>query len=140
MARVLLGMGSNIEPEFNLVLAAAALRSQFSGVIFSSVYRSAAVGMDGDDFLNACCLFDTELSQQDIRSLLKSMEDAQQRDRSKGSWKPRTLDLDLLIYGTKLVGDDLHRYAHAFVPAAELLTVDLPEDKEGLLTRVALHL
>jgi 2-amino-4-hydroxy-6-hydroxymethyldihydropteridine diphosphokinase len=141
MARVLLGMGSNIEPEFNLVLAAAALRSQFSGVIFSSVYRSAAVGMDGgDDFLNACCLFDTKLSQQDIRSLLKSMEDAQQRDRSKGSWKPRTLDLDLLIYDTELVDDDLHRYAHAFVPAAELLAVDLPEDKEGLLTRVPLYL
>jgi len=140
MTRALLGMGSNIEPEHNLVLAAEALRSQFGSVTFSSVYRSAAVGMDGDDFLNACCLFDTKLSQQGVRLLLKTIEDAQQRDRSKGSWKPRTLDLDLLIYDAQVVDDDLYRYAHAFVPAAELIAADLPADEEGLLTRVALHL
>ncbi len=140
MTRVLLGMGSNIEPELNLTRAAAALRIQFDGIAFSSVYRSAAVGMDGEDFFNACCLFETELSQQDVDSLLKAMEDAQQRDRSKGSWKPRTLDLDLLFYDAQVVGDDLQRYAHAFVPAAELLTVDLPKDEEGLLVRVALSL
>ncbi len=140
MAQVLLGMGSNIEPELNLVRAATALRIQFDGIIFSSVYRSAAVGMAGDDFLNACCLFDTELSQQEINTLLKSVEDAQQRDRSKGSWKPRTLDLDLLIYDKQVIGDDLHLYAHAFVPAAELLATVLPEDEQGLLSRVALNL
>lgn len=140
MVKVLVGMGSNIEPEHNLVRAAAALRIQFEGVIFSSVYRSSAVGMDGDDFLNACCLFDSELPQQEICSLLKTMEDAQLRDRSKGSWKPRTLDLDLLAYDAQVVDDDLYRYAHAFVPAAELLAIDLPEDEEGLLTRVALSL
>ena len=140
MAQVLIGMGSNIEPELNLVRAAIALRIQFDVITFSSVYRSAAVGMAGDDFLNACCLFDTELSQQEINTLLKSVEDAQQRDRSEGSWKPRTLDLDLLIYDKRVVGDDLHLYAHAFVPAAELLAADLPEDEEGLLSRVTLSL
>ena len=140
MVQVLLGMGSNIEPELNLARAATALRIQFDGITFSSVYRSAAVGMAGDDFLNACCLFDSELSQQEINSLLKSVEDAQQRDRSKGSWKPRTLDLDLLIYDKQIIGDDLHRYAHAFVPAAELIDADFPHDKEGLLSKVALSL
>ena len=140
MVKVLVGMGSNIEPEHNLVRAAAALRIQFDGITFSSAYRSAAVGMDGDDFLNACCLFDTELPQQEICLLLKTMEDAQLRDRSKGSWRPRTLDLDLLIYDTQVVGDDLYRYAHAFGPAAELITMNLPQDKDGLLSRVALSL
>lgn len=140
MVQVLLGMGSNIEPELNLVRAATALRIQFESIRFSSVYRSAAVGMDGDDFLNACCLFDTELSQQKINVLLKSLEDVQQRDRSEGSWKPRTLDLDLLLYDKLVIGDDLHLYAHAFVPAAELLDADLPEDEEGLLSKVPLSL
>jgi 2-amino-4-hydroxy-6-hydroxymethyldihydropteridine diphosphokinase len=140
MVKVLLGMGSNIQPELNLKRAAAALRIQFDGVLFSAVYRSAAVGMDGDDFLNACCLFDTELSQQDIGVLLKAMEDAQQRDRSEGSWKPRTLDLDLLFYDKQAIGDDLYRYAHAFVPAAELLANALPKDEQGLLSKVALSL
>jgi 2-amino-4-hydroxy-6-hydroxymethyldihydropteridine diphosphokinase len=140
MPQVLLGLGSNIQPELNLKRAAVALRIQFEGILFSNVYSSAAVGMDGDDFLNACCLFDTELSQQQISVLLKAMEDVQQRDRSKGSWKPRTLDLDLLSYDKQTIGDDLYCYAHAFVPAAELLALDLPKDEQGLLSRVALNL
>ncbi|MDQ6996692.1 MAG: 2-amino-4-hydroxy-6-hydroxymethyldihydropteridine diphosphokinase, partial [Mariprofundus sp.] len=91
MAEVLVGMGSNIEPEKNLLQAATMLRGEFSHAVFSSVYCSAAVGMDGDDFLNACCLFASPLSLQQIRRLMKALEDAQGRDRSAGSWKPRTI-------------------------------------------------
>lgn len=140
MVQVLVGMGSNIEPEANLAQAASALRVLFGEVSFSSLYRSAAVGMDGDDFLNACCLFDTELSQHEVKSELKALEDAQGRDRSHGSWKPRTLDLDVLMYDGRVADDELYLYAHAFVPASELLALDLPADERGLLTPVALRL
>ena len=140
MAQVLVGMGSNIEPEANLERAASALRTLFGEVVFSSVYRSAAVGMEGDDFLNACCLFDTRLSQDQVRSELKALEDAQGRDRSHGSWKPRTLDLDVLVYGNRVADDELYLHAHAYVPASELLAMDLPADEKGLLTPVALRL
>lgn len=124
MAEVLIGMGSNIEPEINLTRAAAALREQFDAVRFSTVYRSAAVGMDGDDFLNACSLFETGLSSEKLRQQLKALEDAQGRERAFGSWKPRTIDLDLLAYDGVVVGDELFRYAHAYVPASELVSID----------------
>ncbi len=141
MAEVLVGMGSNIDPEKNLLQAAAALRSEFGEVTFSSVFRSAAVGMVGDDFLNACCLFDSVLEPAEIRQRMKALEDAQGRDRSKGSWKPRTIDLDILMVGGEVIDEELYQYAHASVPASELVTSKiLQPDGCQELTLVALHL
>jgi len=140
MAKVLVGMGSNIDPENNLLLAAVALRAEFGEVSFSSVYRSVAVGMDGDDFLNACCLFDSVLGQAEVRRRMKGLEDAQGRDRSAGSWKPRTIDLDVLMYDGKVMDAELYRYAHAYVPAIELAELDEPNFDAQTLTPVALRL
>ena len=140
MADALIGMGSNIAPELNLSLAAQALRARFGPVRFSGVYRSAAVGMDGDDFLNACCLIDTSLDAGELRRELKGLEDAQGRDRSKGSWKPRTLDLDLLMFGDEVVDDELYRYAHAWVPASELVQLVRDIEQASELTAVTLRL
>jgi len=140
MARVLIGMGSNIEPAEQLNRAAEALRNQFGAVRFSSVYRSAAIGMDGDDFYNACCLLNSELPPARIKVLLKGLEDEQGRDRSEGSWRPRTIDLDLLWYDGAVIDDELYRYAHAYVPAAELIALELPEDGKSSVTLVELRL
>jgi len=140
MAEVLVGMGSNINPENNLLRAATALRSEFGAVVFSSVYRSAAVGMDGDDFLNACCLFDSVLGPAEVRRRMKALEDAQGRDRSAGSWKPRTIDLDVLMYDGTVMDGELYRYAHAYVPAIELAELDEPNFDAQTLTPVDLRL
>lgn len=140
LRRVLVGMGSNIEPEANMARAAEAIRGRFPDVRFSDVYRSAAVGMDGDDFLNACCLFETDMDVDAVRVWLKALEDVHGRDRSRGSWKPRTLDLDLLIYGDEVLDRDLFLYAHVYGPAAELVTMDLPEGGREQLERQALVL
>lgn len=137
---VLVGMGSNIDAESHLLTAAAALRAAYGEVSFSCVYRSAAVGMDGPDFLNACCLLRTTRSQQSLRMHLKMLEDMQGRDRSEGGWRPRTIDLDVLIYDREVVDDELYRYAHAFVPAAELVAMALPEDRDGVVALVSLRL
>jgi len=121
---VLLGLGSNIEPEMHLQWAAQQLRRQFCTVRFSAVYCSPAVGMDGDDFLNACCLLHTAMPLIELKTLLKQWEDERGRDRSRGSWKPRTLDLDVLMYDGDIVDDELMRYAHAYLPASELVVLD----------------
>ncbi len=118
---VLVGMGSNIEPERHLLAAARAIRDHFPDVIFSRVYRSRAVGMAGEDFLNACCLLHTDMDLIALSTWLKALEDIHGRDRSRGSWRPRTLDLDVMMIGGHVVGDDLYRYAHAYVPASELV-------------------
>jgi len=125
MSEFLVGMGSNIDPQRHLKAAAAALSAAFPEAEFSGVYRSAAIGMQGAaDFLNACCLLQSDMQQDALASWLKQLEDTHGRDRSEGSWKPRTLDLDVLMAGGQVVDDELFRYAHAYVPAREL--VDLP--------------
>ena len=133
-------MGSNIEPEENLKRAAATIRERFPEVRFSKVYRSAAVGMEGDDFLNACCLIETEMSEQALRRWLKGVEDEHGRDRRQGSWQPRTLDLDLLMLGNTVLDEDVYEYAHASVPAAELVDMEFLTTDSDILTLQSLSL
>jgi len=116
-------MGSNLEPERNLPAAAAEIRKRFPGVRFSRIYQSRAMGMRGPDFMNACCRFDTGMSSALLNAWLKSVEARQKRDRSQGSWAPRTLDLDLLMLGGQVLDEDLFRCAHLHLPASELMSL-----------------
>lgn len=140
MVTALIGMGSNIDPEKYLQCASQDIRQSFSGVTYSNVYQSTAVGMDGDDFLNACCLLMDVPEKVELLKWLKLLEDKYGRDRTEGSWKPRTLDLDLVMYGDEILDNDLFRYAHVFGPASELIDLALPVVKAGVLTQVSLRL
>ena len=140
MATALIGMGSNIDPEQHLMDAAKEIRVRFPDCRFSAVYRSKAVGMEGDDFLNACCLIEGVLAQAELVGWFKGLEDRHGRDRSEGSWKPRTLDLDLLVYGDEVLDDDLFRYPHVYVPASELVDMDLPSPENGVVLKTELRL
>ena len=65
MARVYLGLGSNLFPEENLALAVRELRWRFGDVDLSRIYRSAPVGFEGEDFLNLVAGIDTDESPLD---------------------------------------------------------------------------
>jgi 2-amino-4-hydroxy-6-hydroxymethyldihydropteridine diphosphokinase len=140
LTQVLIGMGSNIEPERYLTEAAREIRAAHPSARFSTVYRSPAVGMDGDDFLNACCLFDTSQTLAELEGWLKQLEDRHGRDRTAGSWRPRTLDLDMIFFGDACLDPDLYRYAHVYVPAAELVKLDAFTGSVDGLQPVALDL
>jgi len=139
MPQVLLGMGSNIHPDIHLSDAAKSLRHKFSDVYFSQVYRSAAVGMEGDDFLNACCLLQHDWSEHQFTTWLKALEDEHGRDRSEGSWKPRTLDLDILMIDGVVVDADFYKYGHVYMPASELVQCDVC-DTQAFATLEAVNL
>jgi len=132
----LLGIGSNIHPQDNLLFAAGALRSEFENVLFSPVYQSKAVGMEGDDFLNACCLIQGDFSFQSLGQWCKRQEDVRLRDRVHGSWRPRTLDLDILMFDHQLMDDELYKFAHAFVPASTLVALKNKDIDVSVVTKV----
>ncbi|MDQ7010453.1 MAG: 2-amino-4-hydroxy-6-hydroxymethyldihydropteridine diphosphokinase [Mariprofundaceae bacterium] len=140
MPAALIGMGSNIEPERHLASAAAAIRERFPDSRFSSVYRSRAIGMQADDFLNACCLMTNAPDEAVLRAWLKEVEDTHGRERTQGSWQSRTLDLDLLMYGDVVRDDDLFRYPHVYIPAGELIAARLPAGGAEMLTEIDLRL
>ena len=98
MSRAWLSLGSNLAPETHLRAAAAALRERFGAVRFSPVYRTAAVGFEGPDFLNAAAEIQTDLDPQALNDWLHALEDAQGRDRSGPRFSSRTLDVDIVLF------------------------------------------
>ncbi|MDQ6989640.1 MAG: 2-amino-4-hydroxy-6-hydroxymethyldihydropteridine diphosphokinase [Mariprofundaceae bacterium] len=140
MTSALIGMGSNIKPEENLIRAAHALRRAFVEVQFSPVYQSKAIGMQGADFLNACCLIQSEMDCKELEQWCKQHENLCHRDATLGSWRPRTIDLDILMFDEQVVDDELYRFAHAYIPATSLVDIKFAAIDEALLSQVPLIL
>lgn len=66
----------------------------------SSLYRSAPMGpRDQPDFVNAVAAVLTQLTPEDLLQHLVRIENEHGRRREGEKWGPRTLDLDLLVYG-----------------------------------------
>jgi 2-amino-4-hydroxy-6-hydroxymethyldihydropteridine diphosphokinase len=125
MPEVFVGIGSNIEPERHIPCAIRRLRATFGELRLSPVYRSPAFGMCGDDFLNMVVEFDSDLSVDAIEALLTELEADTGRIRS-ADVASRTLDLDLLLYGSRVdparrvPRDDVLRYAFVLGPLADI--------------------
>jgi len=100
-ARVFVGIGANLgDPRAVLDAAQLALRALARRGSFraSSLYRTAPIDAAGPDFLNAVATFETVLSPHALLGELHAIEDRFGRARPYRN-APRTLDLDLLLYG-----------------------------------------
>ncbi len=135
-ARVYLGVGSNIDPEENLRLGLNELRSRYGDLELSAVYRSAAVGFDGDDFLNLVVGLQSHDSAAAICSEIDAIHNLAGRQRSGNKWEARPLDIDLLLYNDEVIEkprvprDDVLKYSFVLRPLAELAP-DLKHPETG---------
>jgi 2-amino-4-hydroxy-6-hydroxymethyldihydropteridine diphosphokinase len=120
--------GSNLRPRENLRRAIATLVVEFPGLIASRAWLNAAVGFDGDDFINLVVRFPSEWPVAALLERLKAVERAGGREPGAPKWGPRTIDLDLLLYGNnvgefsgaRLPHPDLETRAWVLGPLAEL--------------------
>src|SRR5690606_5650003 len=80
-SRAYLSLGSNLSPERNLRMAVAALRERFGELEVSPVYRTAAVGFEGPDFLNAIVAIDSDIHPFALNDWVHALEEAHGRDR-----------------------------------------------------------
>jgi 2-amino-4-hydroxy-6-hydroxymethyldihydropteridine diphosphokinase len=100
-----IGLGSNLQdPLSQLQQAVNALREQPSTnqLVLSPLYRSAPLGTsDQPDYLNAVVALTTELGPEALLDHLQSIEQHQGRLRTR-RWGPRTVDLDILLYGDRV--------------------------------------
>ena len=128
MSTVYLGLGSNRKAERNIRAGIRALYRNFANTAISPVYRSAAVGFSGKDFLNCAARIDTDLTPNELKHWLTELEDEHGRDRSQPKFSDRTLDIDILLHNDK-VGDfdgltlpreEILKYAHVLRPLADL--------------------
>ncbi len=105
MTRIVIGLGSNIGPQAHLMAAADLLREEWPEMRFSGVYRSKAVGYaEQDDFLNAVAVAETDRDALSVHGKLKQIEEALGKDITFKNG-PRTIDLDLLLYGDERIDE-----------------------------------
>ena len=98
MARVYVGIGSNVERERRISEAVAELRRIYGAIELSSVYDSAAVGFDGSNFLNLVVGLDSDADAVSVVGSFHGIEDRLGRDRSLPKFASRPIDLDILLY------------------------------------------
>jgi len=127
--RVLVAAGSNVEPRLNLQRALESLAPHYPGLCRSTAYRNRAVGFEGEDFINLVVGFDTD---DDVRVVIEHLHEAEAlcgRARNAPKWAPRSMDLDILLYGDRVCDEpglvlprpDLVRRAYMLGPAAEIV-------------------
>lgn len=123
---VYVGIGSNIDPGKNLREALAAMAESFGQCRHSCVYQSPPYGFEGDDFLNMVVKFSSHVAPEIVEERLSAIEYSGGRKRNVHKSAPRTLDLDLLLYGQmvepalRLPRDDVLRYPFVLAPLAEI--------------------
>ncbi len=131
MPRAFIGLGANLGNRVEAIHDAVFLLAAAEGVdvlVVSELRETDPVGMvDQPRFLNGAASIDTALSARELLDTLLAIERSLGRERGE-RWGPRTIDLDLLLYGDDVVDEPglrvphprLHERRFALEPLAEL--------------------
>ena len=136
--RAFIGLGGNLDNPAARIRRAFAALGQLPGtrlVAHSSLYRTAPVGyLDQPDFINAVALLETSIAPLPLLDAMLHLELDAGRERSFRN-APRTLDLDLLLYGQQTLTDSrlilphprMANRAFVLIPLAEIANdLDIP--------------
>lgn len=144
------GIGANLGDARANVADALARLAAYPGcrlVASSSCWRTAPIDSAGDDYINAVAAVDTDLDAHALLAALMAIEQAHGRERPYRN-APRTLDLDLLLYGDAVIDTPslsvphprMHERAFVLAPLLEIAPdADIPGRGRaaGFLPRVA---
>jgi len=144
------GIGANLGDARANVADALARLAAYPGcrlVASSGCWRTAPIDSSGDDYINAVAAVDTALDAHALLAALMAIEQAHGRERPYRN-APRTLDLDLLLYGDAVIDTPslsvphprMHERAFVLAPLLEIAPdADIPGRGRaaGFLPRVA---
>ncbi len=131
MQTAFVGIGSNLDrPEAHVARAARELQALPDSRLLerSPLYRSAALGPAGQaDYVNAVAMLETSLAPHRLLDGLQAIEHRHGRVRGE-RWGPRTLDLDLLLYGEQCIDTarlqvphpEMHRRSFVLIPLYDI--------------------
>lgn len=143
-----IGLGSNLADPIAQLRSARRAIATVPGIresAFSSLYRSAPMGpSDQPDYVNAVMAVTTTLTALDLLRALQSIELSHGRIRTGERWGPRTLDLDLLLYGQEEIAIEglivphpgLAEREFVLYPLAEIAPPELAIPSKGLLSQL----
>ncbi|MCD8513293.1 MAG: 2-amino-4-hydroxy-6-hydroxymethyldihydropteridine diphosphokinase [Nitrincola sp.] len=135
MVRCFIGLGSNLDDPINQVKTALkelAEHSQLKLIQHSPLYVSEPVGPAGQpDYINAAAEIETSLSPEELLDLLQQIEQQHQRVRRE-RWGPRTLDLDILLYGETELNTERLTIPHPYLTERNFVLRPLADLDEKL--------
>lgn len=129
--RAFIGLGSNLSDPITQV--GSAIQSlhhlpHSRWIAGSSLYRSLPMGpVTQPDFINAVALIETQLSPEALLSELLQIERLHGRVRDGLRWGPRTLDLDVLLYGDECINTPSLQVPHPGIADRSFVIVPLAE-------------
>jgi 2-amino-4-hydroxy-6-hydroxymethyldihydropteridine diphosphokinase len=111
--KAVISLGANIgNPKEQMDLAVAMLREATDFKLISRYFSTKPVSeIEQPDYLNAICILESDLPATDLLALLHGIEKTLGRER-KEKWGPRTIDLDLIQYGSLLSSADELQLPH----------------------------
>lgn len=137
MIRVYIALGSNLAQPLQQVQAALEAlehlpRSRL--LACSSFYRTKPLGPQNQpDFLNAVAALDTQLPAEQLLDHTQEIERNQGRVRKDERWGPRTLDLDMLLYGDSVIDSERLTVPHYGLKQREFMLYPLAEIAPDLI-------
>ncbi len=118
-----LSLGSNIQPDTNLVRALQLLQEQGGIEKISNVWESKSMGAEGPNYLNVCIAFATPLTWQALKEqVILPIETQLGRKRTENKYAPRTMDIDIILYNDRSCDDKSWEKAFVVVPSGRDLS------------------
>jgi 2-amino-4-hydroxy-6-hydroxymethyldihydropteridine diphosphokinase len=143
-----IGVGANLEEPQRQVRRALVELAELPRTVLratSPLYRTEPVGPQGQPcFINAAAGIATALAPRALLAGLQQIERRHGRVRNGARWGPRTLDLDILLYGDRVVDEPglhlpharMHQRAFVLVPLGDIAPADLIVPGRGRLDRL----
>ena len=135
------GLGANLGDAAGTLMQALHRLGRSQGVVLtaqSALYRSAPVDSSGPDYINAVVELHTHLTAPDLLRCLHGIEMAAGRERPYRN-APRTLDLDILLYGDGQVGSVMLTIPHPRMWQRAFVLVPLAEIAPQRVSAECLH-
>lgn len=131
LLRCYIGLGANLDdPLAQLQNAIQALKQipDITVVAVSGFYGSKPMGpQDQPDYINAVAAIDTALTAEQLLDALQKVEQQHGRKRKAERWGPRTLDLDILLYGDQVIATERLTVPHYGLRVREFVLYPLYE-------------
>jgi 2-amino-4-hydroxy-6-hydroxymethyldihydropteridine diphosphokinase len=116
-----LNLGSNIQPELNLVRAIHLLEKQGEVPKISNAWESESVGARGPNYLNVCMLFVSHHTKVELKKqVIQPIETQLGRKRTKNKYIPRTIDIDIILFDDQQLSSENWGTAFVIVPLSEI--------------------
>jgi len=117
----IIGIGSNIDAEKNIAKALRLLGAEVEIVQVSKMMKTKPIGIsDQPDFTNGAVRIETWKGIEELKRLLKALENQMGRDRTQPKFGSRNIDLDILIWNNEIVDQDYFTRDFLRISAAEL--------------------